>query len=544
MQRIIIIGESAAALKVGAKINRLDPSAEIVLLSRDGSDFVNAGPGSPASLTGDRPDVSLEFLAPRGVKPIVGEVVNMDVRNREVLVNAEHGNLPLRYSSLVLAQTARYDAPDYHVPADNSYVWPAEDDVRRLSQFIENSKPRTGVVVGADFACLSLVDVLRKKDIEPTWLIPDEDGLAWFDRDMIGVIANRLDKVEGLNVLFGPKVERVVAKAGSVTGLELQGGLNLNADFYVFAGRGSAQCPLADELELKRTKSGRIWVDRHFGTSIPGIYAVGDLAALPHVLGGFDYYPCGPRLHLQSAGILAENICGQSLSRPMSGGTFCAEIAGVHLARTGLSISEAASVGYDPEFAVFRGRDKDSGDFDLVVKLIADKPGRRILGVQAVGGPGAEAAVAAAAMGMGKSVTVDDAAVLDLGGDTSADAPLARAAGYVINKLRGRILGITPDELIESEQDGAEFFLMDVREPGEWAKGHLSGAVNIPLTQLKDRVMDDVPRFTPLVVYSEVSDRAYVAASMLVGMGAKQVYVLDGGIGLWPYEIEISTKIA
>ncbi len=70
-------------------------------------------------------------------------------------------------------------------------------------------------------------------------------------------------------------------------------------------------------------------------------------------------------------------------------------------------------------------------------------------------------------------------------------------------------------------------FLMDVREPQEFAQGHLDGAVNVPLTQLRKRI-GEVPRGREIYVYCAAGQRAYFAQRLLLqnGFDAKN---LSGG---------------
>ena len=69
--------------------------------------------------------------------------------------------------------------------------------------------------------------------------------------------------------------------------------------------------------------------------------------------------------------------------------------------------------------------------------------------------------------------------------------------------------------------------LLDVREPDEFARGHLEGAVNLPLSELRRRI-DDVPRGRELWVYCAAGQRAYYAQRLLMqrGLDAKN---LSGG---------------
>ena len=57
-------------------------------------------------------------------------------------------------------------------------------------------------------------------------------------------------------------------------------------------------------------------------------------------------------------------------------------------------------------------------------------------------------------------------------------------------------------------------YLLDVREPDEFARGHLEGATNVPLTQLRKRI-GEVPRDREVWVYCAAGQRAYFAQRLL-----------------------------
>lgn len=52
--------------------------------------------------------------------------------------------------------------------------------------------------------------------------------------------------------------------------------------------------------------------------------------------------------------------------------------------------------------------------------------------------------------------------------------------------------------------------IIDVREPGEYAKSHIKTAVNIPLSQLRGR-LEEVPRDRPVYLHCRSSQRSYNA---------------------------------
>jgi rhodanese-related sulfurtransferase len=72
-----------------------------------------------------------------------------------------------------------------------------------------------------------------------------------------------------------------------------------------------------------------------------------------------------------------------------------------------------------------------------------------------------------------------------------------------------------------------EHLVVDVREPDEFAKGHVHGAVNLPLSELRQRYRN-LPRDRPLAVYCQVGQRGYYAVRFLL-QHAFQAGNLSGG---------------
>jgi adenylyltransferase/sulfurtransferase len=101
---------------------------------------------------------------------------------------------------------------------------------------------------------------------------------------------------------------------------------------------------------------------------------------------------------------------------------------------------------------------------------------------------------------------------------------------------------ITPEELAAELKDGAEYRVVDVREPHEWALSHLENATHIPLGTLPDRVSELDPE-APTVVYCGSGGRSGRAAQLLRDRGFKNVLNLTGGIRRWAREVDPSIKV-
>jgi rhodanese-related sulfurtransferase len=76
--------------------------------------------------------------------------------------------------------------------------------------------------------------------------------------------------------------------------------------------------------------------------------------------------------------------------------------------------------------------------------------------------------------------------------------------------------------------------IIDVREPGEFASGHLLDAKNIPLGELAKRIGElDKVKAKSIVVVCQRGARAATAAKTLEQAGFTDVVNLDGGVIAW-----------
>lgn len=75
-------------------------------------------------------------------------------------------------------------------------------------------------------------------------------------------------------------------------------------------------------------------------------------------------------------------------------------------------------------------------------------------------------------------------------------------------------------------------YLIDVREPNEYAEGHIPGAVNIPIRTLAQN-LDKVPTDQPVLVYCASGHRAGMATAALRELGYDNVRAFSGGWKAW-----------
>jgi len=111
------------------------------------------------------------------------------------------------------------------------------------------------------------------------------------------------------------------------------------------------------------------------------------------------------------------------------------------------------------------------------------------------------------------------------------------SGGYVIWPLLARgtsgLREVGPLEAVQlmNRQDAV---VLDVREQGEFSKGHITGSRHFPLGGLEKRG-DDLKKFAkkPVVVVCASGARSRGACATLKKLGFEDLYLLSGGLGAW-----------
>lgn len=74
--------------------------------------------------------------------------------------------------------------------------------------------------------------------------------------------------------------------------------------------------------------------------------------------------------------------------------------------------------------------------------------------------------------------------------------------------------------------------IVDVREPDEWAEGHIPGAVHIPLGELPLR-QHELDRTQPVITVCRSGNRSLVAADQMIAARFRDVKSMAGGMKAW-----------
>jgi len=122
---------------------------------------------------------------------------------------------------------------------------------------------------------------------------------------------------------------------------------------------------------------------------------------------------------------------------------------------------------------------------------------------------------------------------------------MAKTLSDFLKEAREAVDEVTPDELEEWLEERDDLLLVDVREPYEYASGHIPGSVLIPRGTLEGAADPSnkhriealySARERPVVVYCDTGARSALATLVLKEMGFEDVYNLAGGVQMWEAE--------
>ena len=112
----------------------------------------------------------------------------------------------------------------------------------------------------------------------------------------------------------------------------------------------------------------------------------------------------------------------------------------------------------------------------------------------------------------------------------ASSSPRAPAASAPAGSLQALPAEVSVAEALTLREAGA--YVLDVREPSEWAAGHIAGATLIPLGELASRV-SEVPRDRQVVVVCRSGNRSAQGRDVLLAAGHPSVTSMAGGMNDW-----------
>lgn len=533
--KTVIVGGVAGGMSAATRLRRLDESAEIVVFERSGHvSFANCGlPYYVGGVITDRQSLLLQ--TPASLKARFGldvrvnsEVTAIDPAAKTVSVTdlADGTQYTESYDSLILAPGAAPFVPP--IPgAERALTLRNIADVDAMAAAVSDGRPRTAVIMGGGFIGVELAENLIHKGFEVTIVELADQLLAPLDVEMAALVEKTLI-ANGVRVVTGASVTAI--EESSVT---LSDGSTLAAGLVIAAIGVRPETSLAQAAGLELGERGGILVDEHQRTSDSSIFAVGDAVVKRDVITGAQALVplAGPAN--RHGRLVADVIAGRSVAAKPVLGTAVVGVFGLVAAATGWTEKRARAAGR--AIRVIHTHPANHAGYypgaeSMSLKLVIDAETDAILGAQGIGGSGVDKRIDVIATAIRGGITASELVDLELSYApqfSSAKDPV-NMLGYIAENLRdGLTQTIQWHEVADEVARGVQ--LIDVRTPGEYARGTVDGAINIPVDDLRDRldeVADDV------IVHCQVGLRGYLAARTLAQHG-RTVRNLDGGYRTW-----------
>jgi NADPH-dependent 2,4-dienoyl-CoA reductase/sulfur reductase-like enzyme/rhodanese-related sulfurtransferase len=552
VKRLLIIGGVAGGATAAARARRLDEDVEITVVER-GPYVSYANCGLPYFVARDiqkRSDLLLQtpegFDARYGVKVLVRtEALELDLAGKRVRVKGaglpgraeKSAELPegeawLGYDALILAQGGNPVRPPLPgVDAPHVFQLWTVPDTDRIHGHLEKEQPRTAAVVGGGFIGLEMAEALQRRGLDVTVVELLPTLLAVMDPELGRRVGRELEE-NGVRVLTGVGVKAIHAEAKT---LELADGRTVPAELVLLSVGVRPELALARAAGLEVGPTGALLVDDRLRTSNPHVFAAGDMVEVQHRVSG-------RRARLPLAGpanrqgrIAATNALGGDQRYAGALGTSVVKVFEATAGMTGLTERAAREAGLDVGVAVIH-KDHHAGYYpgakELTLKLVYERKTARLLGGQAFGHAGVDKRIDVLATALAGELTLHDLAELDLAYAppySSANDPVNVAAMVGQNDLSGHGPLVTAAWLRQALGSARPPLLLDVRNPGEYERGHVAGARNLPLDDLRFE-WEGLPRDRRIAVVDRNGFRSHLALRILKGKGFTDVVNVTGGM--------------
>ncbi|MDY0038706.1 MAG: FAD-dependent oxidoreductase [Desulforhabdus sp.] len=558
--RVLIIGGVACGPKAASRLKRLLPSCEVTVI--DKGRLVSYGAcGLPYYVEGIFPDLDMLAETPAGVlrnakffekvkgfRTLTGmEAVAINRAGRVVRVkNVDSGTEEeICYDKLVLATGSRpVQPPIPGIELNNVWYMRHPDDAESMVDRIESEHLESAVLIGAGYIGIEMAEALRRRGLKVTVVEVFKQIMPQFLDTEMAMLAARHLRQKGVELALG---ERVLALNGNgrVTSVRTDK-QNIPADLVLVGVGARPNDELARDAGLACVSEGGILINDNCQTSDPDIYAGGD-CVVNHSVDPITmaplFLPMGSTSNKHGRTI-ADHIAAHP--HPFAGisGTGICRAFDFTLGRTGLTERQARELDVDIEAATWAGTDIPhymAQSKPLVIKMVASRRSRKLLGVQVVGMGEACKRLDVAASAMYFGATVDDIANLDLGYAPPYAPPIdpiVATAHLLANKLEGIAKGISSIEAKHRIDSGHDVLLLDVRTPDEYRMLRLpyDNVVHIPLGSLRER-LHELPRDRDILAFCKISLRGYEAQLILAEAGFNRVWFIEGGLLAWPFEL-------
>ncbi|MBF0714819.1 FAD-dependent oxidoreductase [Gemelliphila palaticanis] len=552
VKKYIVVGGVAGGMSAAARIRRLDPFADIQVFER-GPHVSFSNCCLPFYLSDTvSPLEKLILMTPELLKKqynldvkVFHEIVGIDKARKTVTIKkVDTGEVyEDNYDKLILSPGASAIRPDSIKGVNNKNVFTIKNvvDIDNLKTYIDNNNINNVAVIGGGFIGLEAMESLVEAGKKVTLVESSNQILAPMDYDLVQILHKEMHD-KGVDLLLNESLTEVHDDH-----IVLASGKKVEAGAVVLAIGVKLESKLIKEAGLEIGETGGILVNHHYQTSDPDIYAVGDAIEVTHFITKKKtrLTMAGPAQ--RQARAAADNIYGRTYRNTGVIGSSVIKIFDYNAASTGLNEKDCQREGIDYDVTYVIPKDRVGlmpGANPIHFKLIFQVPTGQILGAQCVGKGAVDKRVDIIAAMIMNHANIEDLKELELCYSPwfgTAKDPVNMAALVACNILNGSFKQVRTSKVRELVESGA--YIIDSRERVEYEAGHIKGAVNIPLSEFRDR-LDEIPKDRPVYIHCLSSQRSYYMVEELTLRGWDKVYNIQGsflGISMYEYFNDVST---
>ncbi|MCP8969493.1 CoA-disulfide reductase [Ectobacillus ponti] len=538
MKKIVIVGGVAGGATAAARLRRLNEEDHIVLFERgEYISFANCGlPYYIGDVITERQKLlvqTVEGMSKRFKLDIrnVSEVTKVNRDRKTVTVrNVRTGEVyEESYDVLVLSPGAKPIQPPIPGLGEAKAVFTLRNvpDTDRIKKYVDELQPKHAMVIGGGFIGVEMAENLRERGMEVTLVEMADQVMAPIDYEMAAMVHTHM-REHGVELILQDGVQAFEREGKTV---RLNSGREIATDMIILAIGVQPESSLAKAAGLELGVRGTIKVNETLQTSDEAIYAIGDAVEVRDYINGTEtMIPLAWPANRQGR-LVADHINGRNVRYRGTLGTSIAKIFDITVAATGNNEKTLKHLGIPYQVVHVHPANHATyypGASPISLKLIFNGETGEIYGAQAVGKDGADKRIDVIATAIKGGLAVMDLPDLELAYAppfSSAKDPV-NMAGYVAsNIVEGDVETVQWHEIDKIVRGGG--MLIDVRDPGEVARGTIPGATAIPLNELRDRLAE-LPNDQIIHVTCQVGLRGYLASRILKQHGFT-VRNLDGG---------------
>lgn len=544
-KKIVIVGGVAGGASVAARARRLDEQAQITMYEK-GPDVGFSNCSLPYYLSRTVRQAQqlvmmtpAQFKAQYNIEAVVNhEVVQINAANQTVQVkNCQTGDLTTdHYDELFLAPGTVANRPQAIDGVQGEQVFTLRNvtDVVALDDYLHDHQATHVAVIGGGFIGIETAENLTHAGYRVTLIEQRSQVLPTLDDDLVQIVHKQLHD-HHVNVLVNQQVTGI-----SKSAVTLASGETIPATAVVMAVGGTPDVRLAQLAGIQLGQTGGIQVNQHYQTNLPHVYAVGDAIesqdALTHQ---------AKRLGLawpaqMEARRAVDHVYGRPIRNRGFYGAQCLPVFELNVASVGYTEAMGRQQGWSVQSALVIPTDKVGlmpGAHPIYLKVVFDAVTGALYGAQAVGKGDVDKQIDIIATVMQQHGTVEDLGDLELCYQPmfSTTKNAVNFAGLVAtNLLNGEYRQVPVTAVRDLVSKNAD--IIDVREPGEYARGHITTARNIPMSQFRRRLAE-ISHDHPVYLHCATAKRSYNVTRALGNLGYTNVYNVAGSFNaLCEYE--------